>query len=108
MITLGKAGRLSAEDALRISLVSEVVAPDHLLDRARELTAEAAKASPTTLPGLVATDIAVSAGPGRNWAVIWKPLIDAFAPAHWRGFRSRAQPRRRRHCERQPASLGQD
>ena len=62
MITLGKAGRLSAEDALRISLVSEVVAPDHLLDRARELTAEAAKASPTTLPGPVATDIAVSAG----------------------------------------------
>jgi FCD domain len=46
MITLGKAGRLSAEDAPRISLVSEVVAPDHLLDRARELAAEAAKASP--------------------------------------------------------------
>jgi len=48
MITLGKAGRLSAEDALRISLVSEVVAPEQLLDRAKELAAEAVKVSPTT------------------------------------------------------------
>jgi enoyl-CoA hydratase/carnithine racemase len=48
MITLGKAGRLSAEDALRVSLVSEVVPPDQLLARARELAFEAAKASPTT------------------------------------------------------------
>jgi len=48
MITLGKAGRLSAEDALRVSLVSEVVAPDRLLARARQLAAEAIKVSPTT------------------------------------------------------------
>jgi enoyl-CoA hydratase/carnithine racemase len=48
MITLGKAGRLSAEDALRISLVSEVVAPDQLMARARELAAVAAKVSPVT------------------------------------------------------------
>jgi enoyl-CoA hydratase/carnithine racemase len=48
MITLGKAGRLSPEDALRVSLVSEVVPPDQLLSRAKELAFEAAKASPTT------------------------------------------------------------
>jgi E-phenylitaconyl-CoA hydratase len=48
MITLGKAGRLSAEDALRVSLLSEVVAPEELLPRARQLAAEAAKVSPTT------------------------------------------------------------
>jgi enoyl-CoA hydratase/carnithine racemase len=48
MITLGREGRLSAEDALRISLVSEVVAPDQLLPRAKELAAVAAKVSPTT------------------------------------------------------------
>jgi enoyl-CoA hydratase/carnithine racemase len=48
MITLGREGRLSAEDALRISLVSEVVAPDQLLPRARELAAVAAKVSPVT------------------------------------------------------------
>jgi enoyl-CoA hydratase/carnithine racemase len=48
MITLGKAGRLSAEDARQISLVSEVVEPDQLLNRAKELAREAAKASPVT------------------------------------------------------------
>jgi enoyl-CoA hydratase/carnithine racemase len=49
MVTLGKAGRLSAEDALRISLVDEVVEPDQLLPRAKELAFAAAKGSPTTL-----------------------------------------------------------
>ena len=48
MITLGREGRLSAEDALRVSLVSEVVAPGQLLARARQLAAEAIKVSPTT------------------------------------------------------------
>jgi (E)-benzylidenesuccinyl-CoA hydratase len=48
MITLGKEGRLSAEDALRISLVSEVVAADDLLARARELAGAAVKVSPMT------------------------------------------------------------
>jgi hypothetical protein len=24
--------------------------------------------------------IAVTTGPGRNWANLWKPLIDAFGP----------------------------
>jgi E-phenylitaconyl-CoA hydratase len=48
MITLGREGRLSAEDALRVSLVSEVVAPGQLLTRARQLAAEAIKVSPTT------------------------------------------------------------
>jgi (E)-benzylidenesuccinyl-CoA hydratase len=48
MITLGKEGRLSAEDALRISLVSEVLAPEELLPRARQLAAAAVKVSPTT------------------------------------------------------------
>jgi E-phenylitaconyl-CoA hydratase len=48
MITLGREGRLSAEDALRVSLVSEVVAPAQLLVRARQLAAEAIKVSPTT------------------------------------------------------------
>jgi enoyl-CoA hydratase/carnithine racemase len=48
MITLGKEGRLSAEDALRISLISEVVAPDQLLSRAKEIALQAAKVSPVT------------------------------------------------------------
>jgi len=34
----------------------------------------------TVKPGPVAMDIAVTTGPGRNWANLWKPLIDAFGP----------------------------
>lgn len=49
MVTLGKAGRLSAEDALRVSLVDEVVEPDQLMVRAKELAMSAAKASPRAL-----------------------------------------------------------
>lgn len=30
--------------------------------------------------GPVGMDIAVPTGPGRNWASLWKPLIDAFGP----------------------------
>jgi hypothetical protein len=31
-------------------------------------------------PGPVGLEIAVATGPGRNWANLWKPLIDAFGP----------------------------
>jgi len=31
-------------------------------------------------PGPVGLDIALTTGPGRNWASLWKPLIDAFGP----------------------------
>lgn len=31
-------------------------------------------------PGAVAMDIAIATGPNRNWANLWKPLIDAFGP----------------------------
>jgi len=42
----------------------------------RLLRAQAA----TLQPGPVAIEIAVTAGPDRNWAGLWKPLIDAFGP----------------------------
>jgi hypothetical protein len=32
-------------------------------------------------PGPVGLTIALTTGPGRNWASLWKPLIDAFGPA---------------------------
>lgn len=44
--------------------------------RDRLLKAEVAPAG----PGPVAMEIAVTTGPGRNWANIWKLLIDAFGP----------------------------
>jgi hypothetical protein len=31
-------------------------------------------------PGPAALTIALTTGPGRNWASLWKPLIDAFGP----------------------------
>jgi hypothetical protein len=31
-------------------------------------------------PGPVALRISLKTGPGRNWARLWKPLIDAFGP----------------------------
>jgi hypothetical protein len=31
-------------------------------------------------PGPVGLKIALTTGPGRNWASLWKPLIDAFGP----------------------------
>jgi enoyl-CoA hydratase/carnithine racemase len=49
LVVLAKAGRLSAEDALRISLVDEVVEPEDLRSRAIELAHAAAKGSPTTI-----------------------------------------------------------
>jgi hypothetical protein len=32
-------------------------------------------------PGPAGLTIALTTGPGRNWASLWKPLIDAFGPA---------------------------
>lgn len=46
MVTLGRKGRVGAADALRISLVDEVVEPDALLGRAVELAQIAAQGSP--------------------------------------------------------------
>ena len=45
----------------------------HLRDR---LAVQAA----TIDPGSVGPKIALTTGPGRNWAGLWKPLIDAFGP----------------------------
>ena len=39
-----------------------------------------ATAHPLPGTGPVAVTIGITTGPGRNWANIWKPLIDAFGP----------------------------
>ena len=49
LTVLGKHGRMSAEEALRISLVDEVVEPEKLLDRALELAEFAAAGSPAAI-----------------------------------------------------------
>src|SRR5262245_35173844 len=49
MTVLGRHGRMSADEALRISLVDEVVAPEALIDRAIELAEQAATGSPAAI-----------------------------------------------------------
>jgi enoyl-CoA hydratase/carnithine racemase len=48
---LGRHGRIDAKEALRISLVDEVVEPGALLDRAIELGTLAASGSPAAIEG---------------------------------------------------------
>jgi enoyl-CoA hydratase/carnithine racemase len=49
MAVLGRHCRVGAEEALRISLVDEVVEPERLLDRAIELAEQAATGSPAAI-----------------------------------------------------------
>jgi hypothetical protein len=35
---------------------------------------------PQSIQAPVGLTIALTTGPGRNWASLWKPLIDAFGP----------------------------
>jgi len=49
MVVLGRHGRIDATEALRISLVDEVVAPDDLLARAMELAEQSATGSPEAI-----------------------------------------------------------
>ena len=49
LVVLGRKGRIGAEDALRISLVDEVVEPEQLRERAMELAEIAACGSPAAV-----------------------------------------------------------
>ncbi len=49
MTVLGRHGRMAADEALRISLVDEVVEPERLLDRAVEVAEQAASGSPAAI-----------------------------------------------------------
>ena len=51
LTVLGRHGRLSADEALRIGLVDEVVDPDVLLERAIEVAEQAATGSPAAIEG---------------------------------------------------------
>jgi enoyl-CoA hydratase/carnithine racemase len=51
LAVLGRQGRIDAQEALRISLVDEVVEPEHLLDRAVTLAEHAAAGSPAAIEG---------------------------------------------------------
>jgi hypothetical protein len=46
----------------------------------RDLLLQAGHQGTAVDAGPVSMDIAITTGPGRNWANLWKPLIDAFGP----------------------------
>jgi hypothetical protein len=46
----------------------------------QELHDRLAAQAATIEPGPAGLTIALTTGPGRNWASLWKPLIDAFGP----------------------------
>jgi hypothetical protein len=46
----------------------------------QELHDQLAVQAATIDPGPAGLTIALTTGPGRNWASLWKPLIDAFGP----------------------------
>ena len=68
LAVLGRKGRISADEALRISLVDEVVEPDELLPRAIELAQIAAAGSPA----------AIEASKRAIWAALDRPYREAM------------------------------
>jgi enoyl-CoA hydratase/carnithine racemase len=68
LAVLGRKGRIGAEDALRISLVDEVVAPNRLLARAMELAEIAASGSPA----------AIEQSKKAIWAALERPFGEAM------------------------------
>ena len=46
----------------------------------RELLLQAGQQETAAGAGPVRMDLAITTGPGRNWANLWKPLIDSFGP----------------------------
>ena len=68
LAVLGRKGRISAEEALRISLVDEVVEPEQLLARAMELAEIAASGSPGAIEG----------SKRAIWAALDLPFRDAM------------------------------
>jgi enoyl-CoA hydratase/carnithine racemase len=82
MVILGKAERLSAQQALACWMVSEVVPPDQLLPRAMELARTAASVSPASVRA--------------SLKIIWESLEMPLSEAYRRGLealiRHRAHP----------------
>ncbi len=75
MALLGGAERMTAQQALEIGLVGEVVPPDQLQERARELATAIAQHSPTALAQTKRTiweslDVGLQEGLERTWTAI--------------------------------------
>ena len=82
LVTMGKAERLSAEKACELSLVSEVVPHDQLMDRAREIAAIIAGVSPQ----------AVQTSLRAVWESFEMPLKEAYDLGYELVMRHRDHP----------------
>jgi enoyl-CoA hydratase/carnithine racemase len=82
MVLLGKAERLNAEQALETGLVSEVVEPEALLDRALALADIVAQGSPAAIAGSLKA----------VWDAYELPLSEAYANGFDILIRHRAHP----------------
>jgi enoyl-CoA hydratase/carnithine racemase len=80
MVVLGRHERVSAEEALRINLVSEVVPEGELMDRAMELAGWAAEASPAALQ--------------RSIRAIWESLEYGLDDGYRNGWKYLVEHRR--------------
>ncbi len=75
MALLGGSERMSAQEALRLGLVGEVLPAERLLPRARELAAKIAQHSPAALARTKqaiweSLDLGLQAGLARTWEII--------------------------------------
>jgi enoyl-CoA hydratase/carnithine racemase len=72
MVCMGKHERITAQRAFEISMVSEVVAHDQLMDRALEIAQQVAEASPTALQ--------------VSLRAIWESLETGLTASYYNGF----------------------
>jgi enoyl-CoA hydratase/carnithine racemase len=72
LVTLGKAERLTAKQALDLQMVSEVVSPERLMERAYELALIVASVSPTAVQ--------------KSLEAVWQSFEMPLAEAYERGY----------------------
>lgn len=93
MVTLGRAGRLTAEDALRISLIDEIVEPDQLMTRAIEIGTAIAQASPRSIE--------------LSKQALWRSLELPFAEAMQFGYDVMGAHRSHPDCKEGPLAFAE-
>ena len=98
MALLGGSERLDARQALALGLVGEVLAPERLLPRARELAAKIAEHSPAALARTKqaiweSLDVGLDEALGRTWKLINEHTSHADLSEGSRAFVEKRRPR---------------
>ena len=77
-LAVGRAQPHSARAAAQFS--ARMAGPCERAEWKQQLHDRLAAQAATIDPGPAGLTIALTTGPGRNWASLWKPVIDAFGP----------------------------